>query len=583
METSRDGPRDPRQDEPWWKSAVVYQVYLRSFSDSDGDGLGDLPGLISRLDYLADLGIDVVWVTPFYPSPQHDNGYDISDYRNVDPVFGTLEDFDRLIAELHARNMKFVLDVVLNHTSDEHPWFLESRKGTDSPKRDWYWWRPPREGEEPDRPGAEPTNWLSFFSQPTWTFDEESGEYYLHLFSPHQPDLNWENPAVRAALYEMLRWWLDRGVDGFRLDVINMISKRLPLRDGSPLPGTRFGDGSESFITGPRVHEFVHELHREVIDGQDRVLMTVGEMPGVTTDEAVLFTDPERAELDMVFQFEHMRVDHGPGGRFDPRPLRLTDLKATLGRWQRALSERGWNSLYWNNHDQPRVVSRFGSDDPAHRARSAKALGTVLHMHRGTPYVFQGEELGMTNYPFASVEAFEDIETINYHRLAVEGGRASESLLSALEYSSRDNCRTPMQWTNGHAAGFTTGEPWLAVNPNHTEINAADQFEDPDSVLHHYRELIRLRHDLPVVRLGDFTMLLPEHEQVYALTRRLDDRELMAVANLSSEEATVELDDPDAWDGAQVLLANYEDPQSGSCRRPLRPWEATVYLRSVAD
>ena len=556
---------------------MVYQVYPRSFYDSDGDGLGDLGGLIEKLDYLHELGVDVVWVTPFYPSPQHDNGYDISDHCAVDPAFGTLADLDRLIDELHARGMKFVLDVVLNHTSDEHPWFLESRSSRDNPKRDWYWWRPPRRGTKPGTRGAEPTNWLSFFSEPTWTFDPGTGEYFLHLFSRHQPDLNWENPEVRRDLYSILRWWIERGVDGFRLDVINMISKRLPLQDGPPLADTGFGDGSESFITGPRIHEFVQELHREVIDASERVLLTVGEMPGVTTHEAALFTDPARDEFDMVFQFEHMSVDHGPGGRFDVRPVRLSSLKTSLGRWQESLAERGWNSLYWNNHDQPRVVSRFGSDDPRYRVASAKALGTVLHMLRGTPFVYQGEELGMTNYPFRSVEGFRDIESLNYHRLATELGIESGPLLAAMQYTSRDNCRTPMQWDASAHGGFTTGEPWISVNPNYPEINAADQVDDPDSVFHHYRRLIELRHEWPVVREGEFRLLLPDHEQIFAYLRLGGTDELLVVANLSSQEAEGELPEPGTWD--EVLLSNFLDPHRPG--QAFRPWEATVFRRQV--
>ena len=398
--------------DPWWTSAVVYQIYPRSFADSDGDGIGDLPGITAKVDYLADLGVDVVWLSPVYPSPQDDAGYDISDYQDIDPVFGTLGDFDTLLAGIHGRGMKLVMDLVINHTSDEHPWFVESRSGTESPKRDWYWWRPARDGMVAGSPGAEPTNWGSFFSGPVWELDEATGEYYLHLFSRKQPDLNWENPEVRHALYAMMRWWLDRGVDGFRMDVINMISKDPALPDGHVAQGL-WGDGSPHFICGPRIHEFLAEMHREVFAGREGELLTVGEMPGVTVDEARVFTDPARAEVDMVFQFEHVALDAG-ATKWDLRPLRLTDLKASLGRWQVGLADLGWNSLYWNNHDQPRAVSRFG-DDGEHRVRSAKLLGTVLHLHRGTPYVYQGEELGMTNAPFARIEDFRDIESLNHY------------------------------------------------------------------------------------------------------------------------------------------------------------------------
>jgi oligo-1,6-glucosidase len=575
---------DVRPDsEPWWKSAVVYQVYPRSFADSDGDGVGDLRGLISKLDYLQRLGVDVVWVSPFYRSPMDDNGYDISDYQDVDPLFGSLADADELIAGLHERGMRLVIDVVVNHTSDEHPWFVESRSSTDNPKRDWYWWHPAREGMSPGEPGAEPTNWVSFFSGPSWELDEATGEYYLHLFSRKQPDLNWENPQVRRAVYEMLRWWLDRGVDGFRMDVINMISKRLPLRDGRPVPGSPYGDGSAEFLCGPRIHEFLHELHSHVVAGHESTLITVGEMPGVTVDEARLFTDPANAEVDMVFQFEHVGLDYEPGNKFDVRPLRMRDLKASLGRWQAGLAERGWNSLYWNNHDQPRAVSRFGCDDPEYRVLSAKLLATVLHLHRGTPYVYQGEELGMTNYPFSTIDDFQDIESVNYYRHAVQAGVDEEHLLASLSYMSRDNARTPMQWDDSPHAGFTTGTPWLAVNPNHREINAAAQLDDPTSVFAHYQRVIRLRHELPVIAHGDFSMLLPDDEHVYAFTRRLGDEQLLVLGNLSSGTVAVDLPEAKRWADAELLLCNYGDSApDGAGVTSLRPWEACVYRRTGA-
>ena len=563
----------------WWKHAVVYQVYLRSFMDSDGDGIGDLPGLISKLDYLASLGVDVVWVTPFMQSPQHDNSYDVSDYRRIDPQFGTMDEVDELIAGLHARGMKLMMDVVANHTSDEHAWFQESRSSPENPKRDWYWWRPPRPGTTAGELGAEPTNWVTYFSESAWTLDDATDEYYLHLFSRHQPDLNWENPQVREAVYEMLNWWLDRGVDGLRMDVINMISKRLPLEDGPVPTGGKFGDGRAWFISGPRIHEYLQELHREVIAGRDSVLITVGEMPDVTIDDAVLFTDPSRKEVDMVFQFEHVQLDHGPDGTFDVQPLRLTDLKASLARWQYALAETGWNSLYWNNHDQPRAVSRFGSDDPVHRAASAKALATVLHLHRGTPYVYQGEELGMTNYPFSSLEEFRDIESVNYCGLAEASGRSDEEILEALLVRSRDNARTPMQWNDAPGAGFSSGAPWLPINPNHEEINAENQLEDPDSVFHYYRRLIALRHELPVVVHGDFTLVLPDHEQLYAFVRHLRGEELLVLANFSSQRTAVDSDVADGWSESDLILTNLSLAPMAP-RRVLEPWEARVHLRT---
>ncbi|MDP9362646.1 MAG: alpha-glucosidase [Chloroflexota bacterium] len=563
---------------PWWTRAVVYQIYPRSFADANGDGVGDLPGIVAKLDYLAELGVDVLWLSPIYRSPQDDYGYDISDYRDVDPTFGTLADVDCLLAAAHERGIKVVMDLVVNHTSDEHPWFVESRSGMDNPKRDWYWWRPARAGTEPGSPGAEPTDWESFFSGPAWELDEATGEYYLHLFSRKQPDLNWENPEVRQAVYAMMRWWLDRGVDGFRMDVINFISKPLALPDARPSVGRRRGPaGAEHYTDGPRIHEFLQEMHREVFAGREADLLTVGETPGVTVDEAKRYTDPARAELDMVFQFEHMNLDHG-SSRFDPRPLDLRELKAALGRWQAGLAEVGWNSLYWNNHDQPRVVSRFG-DDGADRVESAKMLATVLHLHRGTPYVYQGEELGMTNVPFAALDDFRDIETINFFRAAVARGAAANQIFAGIAAGSRDNARSPMQWDGSAHAGFTTGVPWFPVNPNYTEINAAAAVADPDSVFHHYRTLIALRHDLPVVALGDFAMLLEQDPRVYAFTRSLDGITLLVLGNFSAGEAPVDLPDAAEWAAAELLLGNYPDPDGSAAGIVLRPWEARVYRR----
>jgi oligo-1,6-glucosidase len=562
---------------PWWRRAVVYQVYPRSFADADGDGMGDLRGVIDHLDHLAGLGVDVLWLSPVYPSPQDDNGYDISDYQDIDPVFGTLADLDELLAGVHARGMKLVMDLVVNHSSDEHPWFADSRSSRTSAKRDWYWWRPAREGMEPGTPGAEPTNWGAAFGGPAWEYDEGTGEYYLHLFSRKQPDLNWENPQVRAAVHEMMRWWLDRGVDGFRMDVINYISKDPALPDGRAHAGSAYADGSASYICGPRIHEYLQEMHREVFAGRD-ALMSVGEMPGVTVDDARLFTDPERREVDMVFQFEHVQVDRGA----DPwrvHPLKLTDLKASLGRWQAGLAEVGWNSLYWNNHDQPRVVSRFGDDGP-YRVESAKMLGTILHLHRGTPYVYQGEELGMTNAPFAGIADFRDIEALGHYLQAVDReGRSPDDVLAVLRARGRDNARTPMQWDASPQAGFTTGEPWLAVNPNHVRINAAAAVADPDSVYHHYRRLIELRHTEPAVVEGDFTMLLPHHEQLYAFTRRYGDTELLVIGNFSGETVRAEIDDAAVWASAELLLTNTAAP---SGELTMLPWQTVVYRRTVS-
>ncbi|CCH90872.1 Oligo-1,6-glucosidase [Modestobacter italicus] len=555
---------------PWWTSAVVYQVYPRSFMDSDGDGVGDLGGIRQRLDHLTDLGVDVVWLSPVYASPQADNGYDISDYQAIDPVFGTLEEFDALLAELHDRGIKLVMDLVVNHTSDQHPWFVESRSSTTDPKRDWYWWRPPRAGMTAGEPGAEPTNWHSFFSGPTWELDEPSGEYFLHLFAREQPDLNWENPEVRQAVHAMMRWWLDRGVDGFRMDVINMISKDVGLPDGPPLPGSPYGDGSASYLCGPRIHEYLQEMHREVFAGRPDRLLTVGEMPGVTVEQARLFTDPARAEVDMVFQFEHVGLDFD-GDKWHSRPLRLRDLKASFGRWQAGLADVGWNSLYWDNHDQPRAVSRFGDDRPAHRRDSATCLATLLHLHRGTPYVYQGEELGMANAPFATLADLRDVESLNHHAQAVAAGADPDSVLAAIRPVSRDNARTPVQWDATEHAGFTTGTPWIAVNPDHVEWNAAAQRDDPRSVLAHHRALIALRHASWTVQLGDFTMLLPDHDDVYAFTRALDGETLLVVCNVSGTPYRLDELLPQAV-GAELVLGNLADPDPVA----LAGWDARV-------
>ncbi len=522
---------------PWWTAAVVYQVYPRSFADSDGDGIGDLRGVIDHLDHLERLGVDVLWLSPVYRSPQDDNGYDIADYEDVDPMFGTLADLDELIAAVHTRGMKLVMDLVVNHTSDEHPWFVASRSGRDDPKRDWYWWRPARPGHEPGAPGAEPTSWASFFSGPAWELDPASGEYYLHLFSRKQPDLNWENPEVRQAVYAMMRRWVERGVDGFRMDVINLISKQVGP-DGS-LPDQEAADGELTsaapfVMNGPRIHEYLAEMHREVLAGRD--LFTVGEAPGASVADARRYTDPERAEVGMVFTFEHVDLDIAPGGlKWDLAPLRLVDLKANLTTWQEGLAEVGWNSLYWDNHDQPRIVSRWG-DDGEHRVLSAKAWATVLHLLRGTPYVYQGQELGMTNAHFTALDQYRDVESLRWAEHALARGLPEDRVLTALATKSRDNARTPMQWDASPRAGFTTGTPWLAVNPNHREINAEAAWADPDSVLHHYRRLIELRHTRPVVVGGDYRLLLPDHPGVFAYRRTLGEEVLTVVANLSGEQ-----------------------------------------------
>jgi oligo-1,6-glucosidase len=572
---------DPPAD---WRRWVVYQIYPRSFADSDADGVGDLRGVLGRLDYLERLGVDVVWLSPVYRSPMDDNGYDISDYQDIDPLFGTLADLDKLIAELHARGMRLMMDLVVNHTSDEHPWFVESRSSRDNPKRDWYWWRDPRPGATPGTPGAEPTNWESHFSGPTWTWDERTGQYYLHIFSAKQPDLNWENPEVRQAVYAIMRWWLDRGVDGFRMDVINMISKDTSLPDTQPRPGSPYGPGDQHFVCGPRNHEFLQEMHREVFAGRPGRVLTVGEMPDVTLEQAALFTAPDRHELDMVFQFEHVRLDQG-AHKYDLLPVTLPDLKRSMAAWQAALAGQGWNSLYLSNHDQPRSLSRFG-DDGEHRVASAKTLATVLHLHQGTPYVYQGDELAMANAPFAAITDFRDIQALRFYAEAAERGDTDvdlAALLVAMNRMSRDQGRTPVQWDASANAGFSAGTPWIAVNPDHVDVNAAAQVGQPGSVFEHYRQLIALRHADPVVTDGAFELLLPEHPAIWAFLRRGRDAELLVAANFSADPVSVALPLDAGWADAEIVLAS--DPDRSPRQPPelaLAPWESAVWRRAQA-
>ena len=555
----------------WWKSAVVYQIYPRSFADSDGDGIGDLAGIAGRLDYLRALGVDVLWLSPIYRSPQADNGYDISDYHDIDPLFGTLEEFDTLLAGVHDRGMKLVMDLVVNHTSDEHPWFLESRLSTDNAKRDWYVWRDARDG-------AEPNNWGSFFGGSVWEWDHTTRQYYLHLFDKKQPDLNWENPAVRAAVHTIMRWWLDRGVDGFRMDVINFISKVPGLPDAPPVPGQRFVSAVNMFADGPHVHEYLAEMTREVFADRAGEFLTVGETPAVTTYEAQLYTDPNRQELNMVFQFEHVLVDQNRLNKFDYIGLDRVALKRSLHRWQKALADTGWNSLYWNNHDQPRVVSRFGDDHPDYWVASAKAFATVLHGMRGTPYVYQGEELGMTNYPFETPEDHRDPEAVNYYKAVQKLGLDEGLALTGLAKISRDNARTPMQWDHSRHAGFTDGVPWLPVNPNYTWLNAAAQSGAPDSIFTHYQALIRLRHELPILIDGDFIPLMEDDPQIWAYTRANQHQRLLVIANCGRDSRTVQLDQD--WSCAELLLGNLPAvPTTLDTRQlSLAGWESRIYL-----
>jgi len=556
----------------WWKESVIYQIYPRSFQDSNGDGIGDLRGIIGRLDYLKELGVDVVWLSPVCKSPNDDNGYDISDYQDIMDEFGNLADWEELLAQMHARGIRLVMDLVVNHSSDEHPWFIESRKSKDNPYRDFYIWRPARDGREPN-------NWESFFSGSVWQYDETTDEYYLHLFSSKQPDLNWENPAVREKIYEMMRWWLDKGIDGFRMDVITMLSKTPGLPDAPVTSDKPYQWGGQYFIHGPRLMEYLSEMNREVLAKAD--IMTVGEAVMATTEHAIDLTNEETGHLNMLFQFEHMDLDRVPGGmsaKWSLKPWDLLDLKRVMTRWQSDLEGKGWNSLYLSNHDQPRSVSRFG-DDRRYRVQSAKLLGTFLHMLQGTPYVYQGEEIGMTNVRFPSIDDYRDIETLNmYQEFVHDRGVDPAIVMATIHAKSRDNARTPMQWDDSPNAGFTTGTPWIGVNPNSTEINVRDALADPDSVFHYYKKLIRLRKENPVVVLGRYDLLLEAHEEIYAFTRTHGSDRLLVILNFTANRPVFALPAGIAYSGKDLVISNYEvDPAEDIALLTLRPYEARVY------
>lgn len=550
----------------WWKEAVVYQIYPRSFMDSNGDGVGDLNGITSRLDYLKELGVDVIWLSPIYQSPNDDNGYDISDYRAIMKEFGTMEDFDRMIAGIHERGMRLVMDLVVNHTSDEHPWFLESRKSKDNPYRDYYIWR---EGKD----GKVPNNWGSYFSGSAWQHDDATDMYYLHLFSKKQPDLNWENPKVREEVFSMMNWWCgEKGIDGFRMDVISLISKRPGLPDGPKAPEALYGYAD--CANGPRVHEFLKEMNEKVLSHYD--LMTVGEAAGVTIDEAKKYAGFDEHELNMVFHFEHVGLDGGEHGKWTDKRVPLAAFKKVMSDWQTELDGKAWNSLYLSNHDQPRSISRFGDDSPEYRVVCAKMLATCLHMMQGTPYVYQGEELGMTNMPFADISEVRDIDSINaYHEMSEAGLISKEDMMRFIRLKGRDNARTPMQWDDSENAGFTTGTPWIGVNPNYRTINAKAALADEDSVFHYYQKLIALRKEQPILVYGHYTLLEPDHESLYVYTRTLEEQKMLVICNFTKEEVGYEI--PAEFGGAQVLISNYgRDGAEGTIT--LKAYEALVLL-----
>lgn len=573
-------------EKAWWKEAVVYQIYPRSFMDSDGDGIGDLKGITSKLDYLKELGVDVVWLSPIYQSPNDDNGYDISDYRAIMREFGTMEDFDEMLSGMHERGIRLVMDLVVNHTSDEHAWFVESRSSRENPYRDYYIWR---EGKG----GREPNNWGSCFSGSAWQYDDATDMYFLHLFSKKQPDLNWDNPKVRDEVFSMMDWWCKKGIDGFRMDVISLISKKPGLPDGELAPGALYGDSG--CANGPHVHEYLQEMNRRVLSGYD--LMTVGECAGVTVEEAKKYAGLDGKELNMVFQFEHVELDGGPLGKWTDRRVDLRELKQIMSKWQTELAGKAWNSLFLGNHDQPRSVSRFGNDDPAYREACAKMLATCLHMMQGTPYVYQGEELGMTNCPFGSLSDLRDIESINaFYELTEAGKVKPEDMMRYIRLRGRDNARTPMQWDDSENAGFTAGTPWIMVNPNYEQINAKAQLADADSVFHYYKKLIALRKREKIMVCGSYELLEPENESLYVYTRTLDEKtadaqgdrhtgadcknadakaaqRLLVICSFTKEEKDYSV--PEEFAGAEILIGNYERKQAQGTIR-LQPYEALV-------
>lgn len=554
----------------WWKESVVYQIYPRSFMDSNADGIGDIQGIISKLDYLKELGIDTIWLSPVYESPNDDNGYDISNYMSIMKEFGTMKDWEELMMEVHRRDMKLIMDLVVNHTSDEHEWFIQARTSKENPYRDYYIWRDPKED------GSEPNNWASNFGGSAWEFNEKTGDYYLHLFTKKQPDLNWENKKLREEIYTMMKWWLDKGIDGFRMDVINFISKVDGLPDGEVKPGKSYASGSKYYRTGPYIHEYLQEMHRNVLSHYD--VMTVGEMPGVTHEQAIDYTAEERNELNMVFQFEHVGLDNGPNGKWDLKPLVLSDLKKSLSRWQEALGEKGWNSLYFNNHDQPRALSRF-ADDGKYRIESAKMLATLLHMMKGTPYVFQGEELGMTNVAFETIEDYRDIESLQAYEELKSQGWNEEMIMKSIHEKSRDNARTPMQWSADENAGFTKGTPWLNVNPNYQKINAENELSNPDSIFYYYQKLIHLRKQNEIIVYGNYQLILEDHPEIYAYVRTYQDKKLLVICNFYENNPVFELPRDIHFMTKQLLANNYEtEEQSDISRFTMQPYEARVYL-----
>ncbi|KHE72537.1 alpha,alpha-phosphotrehalase [Halobacillus sp. BBL2006] len=554
-------------EQPWWKKAVVYQIYPKSFNDTTGNGVGDIQGIIEKLDYLHELGVDVLWLTPMYKSPQNDNGYDISDYYDIHEEYGSMKDFELLLEETHRRGMKLIMDIVINHTSTEHEWFQESSKSKDNPYRDYYIWKDPVDGQEP-------SNWKSKFGGSAWQFDEQTGQYYLHLFDVTQADLNWENEQVRSELYEMMRFWGEKGVDGFRLDVINLISKNqeFPNDDGSVAPG----DGRKFYTDGPRVHEYMQEMNREVFEPYD--LMTVGEMSSTTIDHCIKYTAPERNELSMTFNFHHLKVDYPNGEKWTVADFDFHELKQILSKWQQEMNKgNGWNALFWCNHDQPRVLSRFG-DDKNYPDKSAKMLATTIHMMQGTPYIYQGEEIGMTNPGFDSIEKYKDVESLNMYQEFKGKGVSEDKIMAILKQKSRDNSRTPVQWDASENAGFTEGNPWIDVADNYKEVNAEIVKSTENSIFHYYRDLIQLRKNYDVITHGDYQLITPEDDQLFAYIREWNGEHLLVINNFYGKDAKFTLPEQLNVKGtAEILISNYEDSSEDYSNIRLRPYESIVY------
>ena len=546
----------------WWKEAVIYQIYPRSFNDTSGDGIGDISGIIDKLDYIKSLGVDVVWLCPIYESPNDDNGYDISDYYNIMTEFGTMADFDRMLAEMKKRDLKLLMDLVANHTSDEHPWFVESRSSKDNPKRDYYIWRQGKNGDPPN-------NWQSYFSGNAWTHDPTTDEYYLHLFTKKQPDLNWDNKKVRQEIYDIMRFWLDKGINGFRMDVISVISKR----NYNDTPYKYFWETvNKVYANGPRVHEFLKEMYENVLSHYN--VMSVGEGSGIDIENAIKYVGEERKELNMVFHFDIMTMDHGPEGKFDYRKYDFVQFKKIYRKWDERLKNNGWNSIFLGNHDFPRMISRFGNDEE-YWVESAKALAMLLMTMRGTPYIYQGDEIGMTNVAFPSITDYRDVETLNAYRVIEKENSNIEKMLKAIHVQGRDNARTPVHWNNEPMAGFTSGEPWINVNPNYKKINVAKQEKDPDSILNFYREMVAFRKHHPTLVYGDFEMIQEENNRVFAYLREDEENQYLVIINFSDEENTFELDDQLDMSKAVLAVSNYSEPKPSFF--DLYPWQANLY------